>query len=237
MSEHPKSCSPSCETNSLTRINADNELPRCPLCASFSLMPFHADKSRQYLQCQTCQLVSVPSAYYLSAEAEKAVYDLHDNACIDAGYRRFLSRCLDPVLTRVGASATGLDFGCGEGAALSMIAKERGVTVENYDLYYFNHAACLARQYSFITLTEVIEHVADARALITQLDSLLVSGGVLGIMTKRVLDRDAFARWHYKNDPTHINFYSIATFEWIATQFKWQLEVVDSDVVIFTKNS
>ena len=210
---------------------------RCPLCHGSTLTHYHQDKKRPYLQCQTCLLISVPKAYYLSAADEKAVYDLHDNDCADEGYRRFLSRSLTPVLNRVPSSAHGLDFGCGAGAVLSLMAKELGVQITNYDLYYFNDPQCLNKQYDFITLTEVIEHVSDAHALLRQLDQLLVAGGILAVMTKRALDLAAFMRWHYKNDPTHINFYSETTFQWIATEFQWQLDIVDSDVVIFTKTA
>ena len=54
-----------------------------------------------------------------------------------------------------------------------------------------------------------------------------------GEMTKRVRDHASFIDWHYKHDPTHINFYSEATFEWIAQAYQWQLEIIDNDVVFF----
>jgi len=50
-------------------------------------------------------------------------------------------------------------------------------------------------------------------------------------MTKRVLDKKAFSTWHYKNDPTHICFFSEATFQWTAEQLGMRLKVVEKDVV------
>lgn len=208
----------------------------CSLCSSIELLDYHQDKRRKYQQCATCQLVIVPREYYLSAEDEKAEYDLHDNNNpLDVGYQQFLSRALDPVLARVLPSAEGLDFGCGEGKALSFMAETRGILVHNYDLYYSNQPDLLLRQYDFITLTEVIEHIADAASLLLQLDTLLKPGGILVVMTKRVHSLDAFKQWHYKNDPTHINFYSDTTFAWIANKFDWQLEIVGKDVIFFLK--
>ena len=77
--------------------------------------------------------------------------------------------------------------------------------------------------------------MADASALLKRLDTMMKPGACLAIMTKRVLDAAAFANWHYKQDLTHIRFYSTATFEWIACRFNWRLEVIDKDVVFFTK--
>ncbi len=209
----------------------------CPLCHGHTLVAYHQDKKRAYLQCQDCALVSVPAEFYLSRDAEKAEYDKHENDPHDLGYQGFLDRTLAPLLARFPTSALGLDFGCGEGQALSLMAKARGYSMKNYDLYYANHPEVLARQYDFITLTEVIEHVSDASALLSQLDSLLKPTGILAVMTKRVQSPAAFSTWHYKNDPTHINFYSEATFAWIAAYYGWQLEVIDKDVVFFIKKS
>lgn len=209
----------------------------CPLCHGADLVAYHQDKKRDYHQCQTCLLVSVPPEFYLSAEAEKAEYDKHENHPHDLGYQTFLNRTLEPLLARVNPSAQGLDFGCGEGKALSLMAKARGYHIDNYDLYYANNPETLARQYDFITLTEVIEHVSDAQGLLTQLDRLLKPNGILAVMTKRVQDKTAFARWHYKNDPTHINFYSEATFGWLAHHYGWRLEIIDKDVVFLHKGT
>ncbi|MCE9686067.1 class I SAM-dependent methyltransferase [Shewanella sp. AS16] len=209
--------------------------PICPLCHGMDSHLFHRDKRRAYFQCRRCQLVSVPAGYHLSAAEEKAEYDKHDNWLDDPGYRRFLARTLNPLLTRLSPGARGLDFGCGEGAVLSRMAQEAGFEMSNYDLYYARNDALLERSYDFVTLTEVIEHVADAAALLTLLDGLLARGGVLAVMTKRVLSQEAFGRWHYKNDPTHINFYSVASFEWLAAQLGWRLEIVEADVVFLHK--
>ncbi|GIU28860.1 class I SAM-dependent methyltransferase [Shewanella sp. MBTL60-007] len=207
----------------------------CPLCQQPSLQAFHQDKFREYQRCDNCQLVSVPDSFLLNSEDEKAVYDQHQNNPDDLGYRKFLSRALDPVLERVSQDAEGLDFGCGPGPTISVMAAEKGIKVENYDLYYCHDPQKLQKQYDFVTITEVIEHVADAKSLLVTLDSLLKPGGLLMIMTKRAGDLEAFSRWHYKGDPTHIRFYSTATFEWIAQHYDWRLDVLGNDVVLLTK--
>jgi 2-polyprenyl-3-methyl-5-hydroxy-6-metoxy-1,4-benzoquinol methylase len=208
----------------------------CPLCQKLSLTVFHQDKLRTYQRCEHCHLVSVAASFQLSVADEKAIYDLHQNDPDDQNYRLFLSRAINPLFERIDHHAEGLDFGCGPGPAISVIAAESGIKVDNYDLYYFNDPELLSRQYDFITMTEVIEHIADALPLLQQLDYLLKPGAILVVMTKRVISEAAFSKWHYKKDLTHISFYSTETFEWIAAKFNWTLEVIADDVVLFTKH-
>ncbi|WP_444995441.1 class I SAM-dependent methyltransferase [Aliikangiella sp. IMCC44359] len=177
----------------------------------------------------------VPKQYHLTEADEKFEYDKHQNDPADLGYQHFLSRTLNPLLELVSSDAVGLDFGCGPGPAISEMAKKAGIEVFNYDPYYNLITEYLERKYDFITMTEVIEHIAAPKSVLTLLDTLLLPNGILAIMTKRVIDQQAFINWHYKNDPTHICFYSIDTFEWIAQKMNWKLQVIDKDVVFFRK--
>ncbi len=214
----------------------------CPLCHSEQLSLFCQDKRRHYFRCNVCALVSVPPSQHLNAEAEKAQYDKHDNSVADEGYKTFLRRTWDPLKSCLQqghgpdlSALQGLDFGCGEGAVLSQLAADDGAVMANYDLYYHPDTQVLEGRYDFITMTEVIEHIADAAAIIDKLDTLLKPGGTLAVMTKRVLDADAFSRWHYKNDLTHICFYSDETFLWLAKRQGWHCDVVGADVVLLHK--
>ena len=54
-------------------------------------------------------------------------------------------------------------------------------------------------------------------------------------MTKLVLDEAAFSRWHYKNDPTHVVFFSQQTWQWWALQKSARLEQHGADVVLLHK--
>ena len=107
----------------------------------------------------------------------------------------------------------------------------------NYDLYYAPFEHLLDEQYDFITMTEVIEHIAHPAKLLTSLDKMLKPGAVLAVMTKRLFNQQRFVNWHYKNDPTHISFYSIETFKWIANKMDWRLEVINDDVIFLFKSS
>jgi hypothetical protein len=211
----------------------------CPLCGSVKTGFYFEDRRRTYQHCAVCLLVFVPECFHLSAALEKAEYDLHENQTLTKGYRGFLERTLIPLHNRIstvfGQAAEGLDFGCGEGKALSHLAQERGLRMANYDLYYHPDESVLHKSYHFITMTEVLEHLAQPYNVLSKLVQQLKPGGMLAIMTKRVTDVAAFSTWHYKNDMTHICFYSESTFHWLAARLGLRLEIIEQDVVFFYK--
>ncbi|WKE65451.1 class I SAM-dependent methyltransferase [Gallaecimonas kandeliae] len=206
----------------------------CPLCHG-PVAPFGADKRRHYFQCQDCALVSADPGSHLQPEAEKALYDIHDNQPGDPGYRRFLSRLATPLLARLAPGSQGLDFGCGPGPALAAMLEEAGMAVALYDPYYAADPAPLQAQYDFVTSTEVVEHFNSPAESWALLAGLVKPGGWLGVMTKLVIDQDRFANWHYKNDPTHVSFHSEATFAWLAEHFGFDWQRVDTDVILLQK--
>jgi SAM-dependent methyltransferase len=216
------------------------EPAHCPLCAGKDIAPYHSDRARDYLACRTCDLVFVPPARHLRKADEKAYYDLHDNRPDDPGYRRFLSRLFDPLNERLAPRSRGLDFGCGPGPTLSKMFEEAGHAMALYDPHYADDASVLADAYDFITLSEVIEHLADPGRDLDRLWACLNDGGWLGIMTKRVRDPEAFKTWHYITDPTHIAFYSEATFAWLVGRLSVPLcpatlIIAGADVVLIGK--
>ncbi|MFT6890736.1 MAG: SAM-dependent methyltransferase [Halioglobus sp.] len=211
------------------------QFSHCPLCGGFESLPFYSDKRRTFERCQTCLLVHVSPRYYLDSSAERAEYDKHQNFVQDLGYRKFLSRLADPLLKRLAARAHGLDFGCGPGPALADLLTKAGCTVDLYDVFYEPDQTVLEKYYDFICATEVAEHLHRPGAVFDQLWDLLLPGGYLGLMTKLVRDETAFARWHYKNDPTHVCFFSRETFQWWAVKRGAQIEFIGADVIILKK--
>ena len=128
-------------------------------------------------------------------------------------------------------------FGSGPGPTLSVMFEEIGHSMVIYDHFYARESSALEKQYDFITATEVVEHLHNPGIELDRLWSCLKPGGSLGIMTKLSPDREAFARWHYKTDATHVCFFSKTTFEWLS--LKWQAELVffGKDAIIFYKKN
>ena len=214
-----------------------NSAPQCPLCWGRNSAAYSRDKFREYLLCEDCSLVFVPVQFHLTEQQEKAVYDLHRNDPQDPGYRNFLSRLFAPLCERLPPQASGLDFGCGPGPTLSLMFQEAGFSVEIYDKFYADNPQLLQQGYTFITASEVVEHLRRPRQELEQLYRLLNDSGILGIMTKLVTSREAFAGWHYKNDRSHICFFSRKTFAWLGDHWGAEIEIVGQDVILLRKTA
>ncbi|MEZ4483041.1 MAG: class I SAM-dependent methyltransferase [Syntrophotaleaceae bacterium] len=122
------------------------------------------------------------------------------------------------------------------GTGLPVMFTEAGFDVHLYDPLYAPDADALQGCYDFVTCSEVVEHFRFPGQEFTALWDMLSPGGWLGIMTKLVIDRQAFSRWHYKNDPTHISFFSRETFSVLAERLSADLQIVGSDVVLLRKS-
>lgn len=208
---------------------------QCPLCFSPEIREFHQDKLRHYLRCRHCLLIFVDASQLIDAAAEKAVYEQHENNPQDHGYRRFLGRLSQPLTARLDPASEGLDFGSGPGPTLSLMLEEQGYNMAIYDPYFADDKTVLQKQYDFVTCTEVMEHFYLPHKDWSLLLSLVKPGGHLGVMTKLATDAEAFARWHYKNDITHVSFFSRETFAWLAEHYLLELDILGNDVIIFRK--
>ena len=209
----------------------------CPLCESRTPRLFYQDKHRDYFRCQNCLLIFVLQQQHISHDEELAEYQRHHNDPNDPGYRQFLSRLAAPLHQRLAPASHGLDFGSGPGPTLSHLLSEQGHHMVLYDPFFAPDTHVLGSIYDFITASEVVEHLRHPRRELERLWSLLRPGGWLGIMTKLALDAEAFSRWHYKNDRTHILFFSTTTFEWLADHWQAHLMFVGKDVILLQKKA
>ncbi|WP_245522983.1 class I SAM-dependent methyltransferase [Thioalkalivibrio sulfidiphilus] len=206
----------------------------CPLCTAIA--PWYtADQYRDFFRCPACDLLFVDPVTHPSPDEERAIYDLHENDPDDPGYRRFLSRLTGPLIERLEPGMSGLDFGCGPGPALSMMLVESGFEVALYDPLYAPDARVLERRYDFVTCTEVVEHFHEPARDWPRLVQLLRPGGWLAVMTRMRVSLEKFPGWQYKNDPTHVCFYSPAVIQWLARRLGLELHLHAGDVVLFRR--
>lgn len=209
----------------------------CPLCRNPDTRHFVTAGGIDYRRCDHCHFTWMYPQFLPTVEQEKAQYDLHDNRVDNDQYRTFLSRLADPLIEELNPGARGLDFGCGQGPALAAMLEEAGFPTAIYDPIYFPETTPLRHSYDFITCTEVVEHLHEPRPVFEQLDSMLVHGGILAVMTRWLTEDDAFADWRYRRDPTHVCFYRVATLEWLARAFNWSVTFPARNVAFFFKNA
>lgn len=206
----------------------------CRLCHHDALPFVHVD-GIAYFSCPSCGLRFMDAAHLPTPDREKNHYNSHENHIDDDGYRAFLSRLADPLMAMLSRPSTILDFGAGPGPALAAMMTEHGHDISIYDPFYHDDRSLLDRSYDVVTATEVIEHFHDPRAMFDRLHHLVNDGGILAVMTMVQDDDAAFATWHYRRDPTHVAFYRIETFEWIAAHYGYTLATPHKNVAFFQK--
>ena len=209
----------------------------CPLCKTTNSSKFYKEKFREYFRCLSCDFVFVPKMYHLSNAEEKSRYDTHNNDPNDHHYRHFLSQLLVPLLERIHQKSNGLDFGSGPGPTLSLMLEECGHSVDLYDKFYANDISVFEKKYDFITATEVVEHLSEPMAEISRLIEMLNNQGHLAVMTQILTPQIDFSSWYYKNDPSHIGFFTKKSLSFLASYLNIEVYFISERVVFFQKNS
>ncbi|MDD5773338.1 MAG: class I SAM-dependent methyltransferase [bacterium] len=208
----------------------------CVLCGGSDIVFLFKDKRREYLKCLSCDLVFVPPDQHLTPEEELKRYSLHQNNPEDEGYNKFLKRMFNPLNTLIPSGSYGLDFGSGPNPVLSRMFIERGHKMEIYDPFYAKDRSVFNKKYDFITATEVVEHLFDPQKELDLLWSCLKPGGSLGIMTRLLSNEDVFTNWYYKEDSSHIAFFSKKSFIWLEKRWNSTPNFIGDDIIIFRKH-
>ncbi|MBT4792541.1 MAG: class I SAM-dependent methyltransferase [Halobacteriovoraceae bacterium] len=211
----------------------------CPLCLNQNaIFEFHQKlHKRDFYRCPDCDLTFVDRSQLLQVVVEKSRYDLHENHIRSKGYERFLRRLVDPLIANISnKDARGLDYGCGPYPMLIEIMGEEGFTnFMGFDPIYANKNSHFNQKYDFLTLCEVIEHMNNPRQEIERIAHLLNSDALFVISTGLRTANIDLGKWHYINDDTHINLFSLKTFHWIQEFFSFDLHSQEKDLIILLK--
>ena len=205
---------------------------KCPLCDS-NASPLFIGPLGEYHRCEGCFGVFLLPQYHLTDEDEKRRYETHNNDVLDPGYQGFVQPLVDAVMDSFSREHKGLDFGCGEGPVISYLLKKEGYHVDLYDPYFHADGSIFEKRYDFIILSEVMEHFKQPAKEFKTLFSLLKPGGKIFCLTELLKDDIDFARWHYKNDETHVFFYHEMSIQYIARRFGDPTFEIDGRLIIF----
>ncbi len=211
----------------------------CPLCLGLSTSLLHkggkASGSRDFIQCDSCDLVFVPRSQLLTSQQQNDRYLEHNNDVDDPEYRKFLGRLYNELKPYLVTGAEGLDYGSGPGPALVAMMREDGFDVDQYDIFFHSDEAVLKKTYDFITCTETAEHFSNPESEFQRLFDMMREPAWLGIMTGMLADWSQFPDWYYHHDPTHVNFFSKKTMSWISEKYQCTATYPADNVVLFRK--
>ncbi len=181
----------------------------CPVCRCPETRKLETKRSA-FFRCPRCLFVFRSPDLRPNASAAKERYGLHRNSADDPGYVSFLSSILDRALEVSGPlTRRAVDWGSGPVAVGSALMRERGLDVDSWDPYFAGEAAPPAESYDLAVCIEVAEHFFDPVADFASLAARLKPGGVLSLHTHFAPEYDEdFRSWWYKEDITHVSFYS-----------------------------
>ena len=207
----------------------------CIVCKNQEAVDFKNIKQKRYWKCSYCEAIFLDKEFYLSSNDEYKHYLTHNNDVNDPKYKQFLSNLMLPLIERIKLNSIGLDYGCGPGPALSLMLREKGYQMFNYDPFFHPKKSNLLKKYDFISCSETVEHFHNPFDEFTRFNELLNDGGIIGIMTNFHSEEKIFENWYYIKDPTHVVFYNKKTFLIIAKIFNWDCEFLGNNLVFFKK--
>lgn len=207
---------------------------QCPLCFSNTNL-FSKVHQRTYHRCDNCDAIFLDRTFQLPPDQEKQRYLLHHNDVNDSGYQKFVSPIVEAVFKEQKPKSYGLDFGSGSGPVITKLLRDAQYTITTYDPIFDPNTTALLHKYEYITCCEVIEHFYNPAQEFELLSSLLQKQGTLYCKTHLFNSSLTFDSWWYKNDPTHVFFYTKKTLQWITQQFGFLEVVFYKDLIILRK--
>ncbi len=209
---------------------------QCIVCKKIIFKFYKLIDKKKYWRCKFCHSIFLDKKNYLDKDMEKKHYLKHENYIENQGYRNFLAKLYNPLVSIISKKDEGLDFGCGYSPVLAEILKIKGFKVDLYDPFFFPNNNIFLNKYDFITCTETIEHFFNPCKEFDLLDKLLKKGGLLAIMTSFLSNDIVFDNWYYRRDPSHVVFYEEKTLKIIAKSKGWTPEVKCKNVIFFKKS-
>ena len=185
----------------------------CHICNNPTESFVHEKTNITYYHCKHCEYIFKSPECYQDFSTQKERYNLHENDEKDEGYKTYFQRFLDFTLPLIGQPKSALDFGCGRSSLLASLLENEGIACYYYDPIYHPTVLNDSKKYELIVSTEVFEHLHQPRKVFESLLERMEVGGYLALQTQFHPNYvDAFKKWYYHQDPTHIVFFTAQTF-------------------------
>ncbi len=206
----------------------------CKICGEVINIKKSENGNNTYGFCSRCMFVEKLNK--IESNVEKEEYARHNNNFENIGYVKYLNDFINEAVIPFAENGLHLDYGCGPGPVLHELMKQRGFSSKTYDYYYQHNEDYSNYKYDIITSTEVFEHFYDPIRDIEEILKLLNKGGILSVMTSFVKSEPEFYDWWYIRDITHVSFYHIKTFEFIANKYEMEIIYTNNKNIIVLKS-
>jgi len=217
----------------------DSKSILCPLCKHHAeWFCTYFKQPKDIYSCLNCLSIFKPAFYFIEPSVEEKRYRSHNNNINDERYQEFVSPITNAVKQDFTKHAKGLDYGCGTGPVATHVLQENNYNnISLFDPYFHADYSYKNELYDFIICCEVMEHFHDPNKEFEHFKQLLKPSGKLYCKTKMIphgFSVKAFKNWHYKNDPTHVFFYSPKTLKVICHKFGYKSVSFDEKLITFT---
>lgn len=193
---------------------------KCHICNKITESFIDQKTNITYYNCNNCEYIFKSPECYQDFSVQKERYNLHENDENDTGYQAYFQRFLDFILPLLDKPKTALDFGCGRSSLLASLLIKEGIDCDYYDPIYHPDTLDEKKKYELIVSTEVFEHLHQPREVFESLLDRLEEGGYLALQTQfHPNDAEAFKKWYYHQDPTHIVFFTAKTFRVLCKEY------------------
>lgn len=191
---------------------------KCKICNNETIDIVDNKTKKIYHKCLECEYIFLDEFFYVDEVREKKHYDKHHNSFESLGYVKMFEDLIEEFVAPLKENIkSALDFGCGEGEVLPILLERNNIVCDRYDLFYFPQKVYLGKEYDIILSTEVFEHLKNPLEIFKELLSYVKKDGYLLLMsTFHPSNDEKFLKWWYIRDITHIGFFNLKTFEYIA---------------------
>lgn len=217
---------------------------QCRFCLGYHTQIL-SDSRRAYCCCYSCGGIGVLPEYYIPEKEQKARYLLHTNSLADTGYEQFLRRFIEPIAAMMREwnvpIRTVFDYGAGPEPALCELMKTvifPDAEIRGWDPFFLPDGELFADGADLVTCLEVAEHFECVDTGFEGLVRACRPGGFVGVGTMTVpADIKKFLSWWYKEDCTHVSFYTKQALETAAARHGLRSAAVLSDRVFLFRRA
>jgi len=171
---------------------------------------------------------------YPSSIEEMKRYLEHNNDINDIRYQNFVKPFIIAIINDFQKHHKGLDYGAGTGPVITKLLTDCSYNIKAYDPYFYDYPNYLKEKYDYIVCCEVIEHFYSPYYEFEKLKKMLKEKGKIYCKTELLRDNIDFEKWYYKNDLTHVFFYTEKSVHWIKKEFEFRDVIIDNRLIIFS---